>query len=340
MRVIPARVIRLAGHGLSFWAFMLARKGSSVDKNVGGQAVIEGVMMRSPEKVSTSVRLPDGRIVTKTEGFISLTRRKKLFGKILIRGVISFFEMLILGIRTLNYSAEIAASGEAEPEQDAPVSQSGNFNFAIALTVIVSLAIGLGIFFFLPILITHLFSIGKEAVGFNLVAGIIRLAIFLAYVWVLSRFQSFRRIFQYHGAEHKSIFAFEADLPLSVESTHQFRTHHPRCGTSFILIVAMLAILTYSVSDTIFAVIFGHPPAVLERFATHLVFLPLVAGLAFELLKLSGKTRNSMITRVLIAPGLWLQRITTREPSDEQVEVALEALRSSIVGTALESGPA
>jgi uncharacterized protein YqhQ len=339
MRVILGRLFRLAGHGLSFWLLMQVRKGSSVDKNVGGQAVIEGVMMRSPEKVSTSVRLSDGRIVTKTEDFVSLTRRKKLLGKILIRGVISFFEMLVLGIRTLNYSAEMAASGEVEAERGAPVSQSGSFNFAIALTVVVSLAIGLGVFFFLPILITQLFSISREAVGFNLVAGIIRLAIFLAYVWILSRFQSFRRIFQYHGAEHKSIFAFEADLPLSVESTHQFRTYHPRCGTSFILIVAMLAILTYSVSDTIFAVVFGHPPAILERFATHLIFLPLVAGLAFELLKLSGKTRNSMVTRILIAPGLWLQRITTREPSDDQVEVALEALQSSIAGTALESGP-
>jgi uncharacterized protein YqhQ len=336
MRVIPARVSRLAGQGLSLWAFMLARDEMSVDKNVGGQAVIEGVMMRSPEKVSTSLRLSNGRIVTRTEGFISLTRKKKLFGKILVRGVISFFEMLVLGIRTLNYSAEMAASEEADAPQDEPVSRSGDFNLAIVITVIVSLLIALGVFFFLPILITQLFSINREAVEFNLVAGIIRLAIFLGYVWILSRFRSFERIFQYHGAEHKSIFAFEADLPLNVESTHRFRTFHPRCGTSFILIVAMLAILTYSISDTVFAVVFGHAPAVLERFATHLLFLPLVAGLSFELLKLSGKTRNSAITRILIAPGLWLQRITTSEPSDDQLEVALEALRSSIAGTALE----
>jgi uncharacterized protein YqhQ len=336
MRVILTEVSRLTGRSLSLWAFTLTRNEPSVDKNVGGQAVIEGVMMRSPEKVSTSVRLPNGGIVTRTEGFISLTRKKKLFGKILIRGVISFFEMLILGIRTLNYSAEVAASGDSGADRDTAAPQSGNFNLAIALTVVVSLAVGLGVFFFLPILITQLFSVNKEALGFNLVAGIIRLAIFLAYVWILSRFHSFERIFQYHGAEHKSIFAFEADLPLNIESTHRFRTYHPRCGTSFILIVAMLAILTYSISDTIFAVVFGHAPAVFERFATHLLFLPLVAGLSYELLKLSGKTRNSMITRILIAPGLWLQRITTREPSDDQLEVALEALRSSIQGTALE----
>ncbi len=313
---------------------------SSVDKNVGGQAVIEGVMMRSPEKVSTSVRLPGGKIITKTEPFISLTRRKKLLGKVIIRGIVSFFEMLILGIKTLNYSAEIAASGEVEPAAEKVKSQSGNFNLAIVITVTISLALAMTIFFFLPILITQLLSINREALEFNLVAGCVRLGMFLAYVWVLSWFSSFKRIFQYHGAEHKSIFAFEADLPLSVESTHSFSTYHPRCGTSFILIVAMLAILTYSVSDTVFAVVFGHPPGVLERFTTHLLFLPIVAGTSFELLKLSGKTRNNPVTRILIAPGLWLQRITTNEPSDEQVEVALTALKSSIAGTSLDPGPA
>ncbi len=312
----------------------------SVDKNVGGQAVIEGVMMRSPEKVSTSVRLPGGKIITKTEPFISLTRRKKLLGKVIIRGIVSFFEMLILGIKTLNYSAEIAASGEVEPATEKVKSQSGNFNLAIVITVTISLALAMTIFFFLPILITQLLSINREALEFNFVAGCVRLGMFLAYVWVLSWFSSFRRIFQYHGAEHKSIFAFEADLPLAVESTHSFSTYHPRCGTSFILIVAMLAILTYSVSDTVFAIVFGHPPGVLERFTTHLLFLPIVAGTSFELLKLSGKTRNNPVTRILIAPGLWLQRITTNEPSDEQVEVALTALKSSIAGTSLDPEPA
>ncbi len=319
---------------------LLLKAASSVDKNVGGQAVIEGVMIRSPEKISTSVRLPNGRIITKTEPFISLTKRKKLLGKAVIRGIVSFFEMLILGIKTLNYSAEIAASGEDGPAAEKANSQSGNFNLAIAITLIISLALAMTIFFFLPILITQLLSFNKEALEFNLVAGCVRLAIFLAYVWVLSWFSSFKRIFQYHGAEHKSIFAFEADLPLAVESTHGFTTRHPRCGTSFILIVAMLAILTYSVSDTVFAIVFGHAPRVLERFTTHLLFLPIVAGTSFELLKLSGKTRNNPITRILIAPGLWLQRITTNEPSDEQVEVALTALKSSIAGTSLDPEPA
>lgn len=315
---------------------LITSAADSVDKNVGGQAVIEGVMMRSPEKVSTSLRLPNGEIITRTDDFISLTRKKKAFGKPIIRGVVSFFEMLVLGIKTLNYSAEVAARAE-QGEQGEPVEkESKKMNFALALTVILSLGLGVGIFFFLPILATQLLSVNREAVGFNLVAGAIRLIIFLVYVWSLSRFESFQRIFQYHGAEHKSIFAFEADLPLEVESTYRFTTYHPRCGTSFILIVAMLAIFTYSISDTAFTVIFAHAPNVFERFSTHLLFLPIVAGVSFELLKLSGKTRNNPITKLLIAPGLWIQHITTREPADDQVEVAITALKSSIAGTSLE----
>jgi uncharacterized protein YqhQ len=310
----------------------------TIDKNVGGQAVIEGVMMKSPEKVATSVRLSDGSIVTKTEPFISLTSRHKVFGFPIIRGILSFFEMLALGIRTLNYSAEMATNGPI-PEKHKATTDSGKTNMAIALAVVISIGLGLAIFFFLPILVTQLLSIDKKAMGFNLVAGAIRVLIFIGYVWTLSRFKDFRRLFEYHGAEHKSIFAFEADMPLVIESAHRFQTFHPRCGTSFILIVAVLAIITYSISDTLFAVVFGHGPNVFERFATHLVFLPLVAGVSFELLKLSGKTRDNAVTRILIAPGLWIQRITTREPSDDQVEVAMTALRCSIEGTSLDIGP-
>ena len=312
----------------------------AVDKNVGGQAVIEGVMMKSPEKVSTSVRLPNGRIVTKTENFISLTKRHKLFGKPIIRGILSFFEMLVLGIRTLNYSAEMATSDPNVAQDYVDTPKTGRANLAIAAAVAISLGAGLAIFFFLPILLTQLLAIDRKAVGFNLVAGAIRVIMFIVYVWILSRFREFRRLFQYHGAEHKSIFAFEADLPLEIESTHLFKTHHPRCGTSFILIVAVLAILTYSFSDSLFAVIFRHGPGVFERFATHMLFLPFVAGISFELLKISGKTRDNLLTRILIAPGLWIQHITTSEPTDDQVEVAMTALKSSIQGTSLDPKPA
>jgi uncharacterized protein YqhQ len=304
------------------------------NKNVGGQAVIEGVMMRSPTRVSTSVRRLSGEITTLTEEYKSLTQRHKPLGKPIIRGVISFFEMLVLGIKTLNYSAEIAAADSADKtEISGPVSRK--MSLALGLTVVLSLGLAIGIFFFLPILFAQLLNIHREALVFNLIAGVIRMIMFLLYIKAISYLKDIKRIFAYHGAEHKTIFAFEADLPLTVENAARFTTRHPRCGTSFILIVALMAILTYSVADTIFALIAGHQPSLLERFATHFTLLPLVAGVSYELLKLSGKTRDNALTRILIAPGLWLQKITTREPDAQQLEVGIAALVSSIEGTEL-----
>jgi len=308
-----------------------------VDKNVGGQAVIEGVMMRSPSKVSTSIRRVSGEVTTRTEEFISLTRKHKALGKPIIRGIFSFFEMLVLGIKTLNYSAEIAASDAEENKEDKEISGpvSKKMNIALAATVIFSIGLAIGIFFFLPLLFAQLLNIQREALIFNIVAGVIRMTMFVIYIKAISYLKDIQRIFAYHGAEHKSIFAFEADLPLTVENAAKFTTLHPRCGTSFILIVAMMAILTYSVSDTIFAVIAGHQPALLQRFAIHFSLLPLVAGVSYELLKLSGKKRDSKLTRILIAPGLWLQNITTKEPDEDQLEVGLTALIASIEDTEL-----
>jgi len=305
-----------------------------VDKNVGGQAVIEGVMMRSPTRVSTSVRCASGEITTRTEEFVSLTKKHKALGKPIIRGVFSFFEMLVLGIKTLNYSAEIAAADEkTDKDISGPVSKK--MTIALAATVLLSIGLAIGIFFFLPLLFAQLMNVHREALIFNLTAGIIRLMMFVLYIKAISYLKDIRRIFAYHGAEHKTIFAFEADLPLTVENASKFTTLHPRCGTSFILIVAMMAIFTYSISDTIFAYIAGHQPALLQRFVLHFSLLPLVAGVSYELLKLSGKTRNLRLTRMLIAPGLWLQNITTREPDDSQLEVGITALISSIEGTEL-----
>lgn len=305
-----------------------------VNKNVGGQAVIEGVMMRSPSKISISVRRTSGEITTKTESFTSLTRRHKLTGLPFVRGFISFLEMLVLGIKTLTYSAEVAAADADRAKQvTGPVARK--MNFALGLTVLASLALGVGIFFFLPLAIAQVLNIHREALVFNLVAGAIRVTLFLIYIKAISYMKDIRRIFAYHGAEHKSIYAFEEDLPLTIENAARFSTLHPRCGTSFILIVAIIAILTYSVSDTLFAVTVGRQPALLERFAVHFTLLPLVAGISYELLKLSGKTRHSRLTKILIAPGLLLQRITTREPDRGQLEVGLTALIASIEGTEL-----
>lgn len=303
------------------------------DLNVGGQAVIEGVMMRSRDKVATAVRKANGEIVIKTEDFQSLTLRNKILGLPIIRGAVSFVEMLIIGIRTLNFSAEIAVEDmEADKSDSREKSKrsGGSNSLYLGLTAAAAILIGVGLFFFLPLFLASLLGIEKNAVPFNLMAGAIRLLIFLAYVWSISLFSEFKRIFQYHGAEHKSIYAYEMGDELVPERAACHTRFHPRCGTSFILIVALLAILIYAISDSIYTVIAGHPPALLNRFAVHFTLLPFVAGASYELLKLSGKTRDNAITRILIRPGLWLQKITTKEPSMDQLEVAIAALEASL----------
>jgi uncharacterized protein YqhQ len=243
--------------------------------------------------------------------------------------------MLIIGIRTLNFSADVAmkdAEKEEAAKKDEPIVTKTRKNNALylGLTATFALVMGIFIFFFIPLWISTYFNIDKNAVGFNLVAGGIRLVMFVAYVWGISLFGDFKRIFQYHGAEHKSIYAYEMGDELIPERAACHTRFHPRCGTSFILIVALSAILMYAISDTIFAVITGHQPELLVRFALHFSLLPIVAGGSYELLKLSGRTRDNAVTKLMIQPGLWLQRITTKEPSVDQLEVAIVALEASL----------
>jgi len=305
------------------------------DLGVGGQAVIEGVMMRSKERISTAVRIPSGEILVKSQEYFSLTKRLKILAMPIIRGVITFFEMLVIGIKTLNFSADIAVKeaekGEAIAKGEEYVAEEKKASaFVLGVTVVIALAVGILIFFFTPIALSTLLKVERDAVAFNLIAGAIRVILFIGYVWLISRFGEFKKVFQYHGAEHKSIFAYENGEELSVENVSKYTTFHPRCGTSFILIVALFAILVYSVSDTIYALVTGVAPTLLKRFAIHFSLLPLVAGGSYELLKLSGKTRTNPITKILIQPGLWLQRITTSEPSEKQMEVAIVALESAL----------
>ncbi|HDL01274.1 MAG TPA: DUF1385 domain-containing protein [candidate division Zixibacteria bacterium] len=305
------------------------------DLNIGGQAVIEGVMMRSSDKISTAVRIPNGEILVKTEDYKSLSTRYKILNLPLLRGAVSFVEMMIVGIKTLNFSADIAMQ-EAEKDEaeqkgeEYKIEEKKSNGWMLALSAFFALAFGIGIFFFTPLLLSDLFGINKNAVSFNLVAGAIRLTMFVLYVWGISFFGEFKRIFQYHGAEHKSIYAYEMGEDLIPERAACHTRLHPRCGTSFILIVALLAILIYAISDTIFTLQTGAPPTLLVRFGIHFSLLPLVAGTSYELLKLSGKTRENSLTKFLIKPGLWLQLITTKEPSADQLEVALAALKASL----------
>lgn len=306
------------------------------DLAVGGQAVIEGVMMRSDDRIATAVRVPTGEIKVKTDEFISLTKKYKILGLPIVRGAVSFLEMLVVGIKSLNFSADIAVV-EIEKEEAAKNGEvyqekekKKNNSMMLAGTVIFALSLGLLVFLILPIAISYFFEIDKDAIAFNLVAGAIRIIFFLVYLWGISFIGDFKRVFAYHGAEHKSIFAFESGAKMVPEEVSNYPRRHPRCGTSFIFIVAFFAIFIYLISDTIYAVIIGHSPTIWVRIGVHFSLLPLVAGASYELLKLSGKTRDSKITRLLIAPGLWLQSITTKEPSNDQIEVAIVALESAM----------
>jgi len=305
------------------------------DLNIGGQAVIEGVMMRSSDRIATAVRKPDGQILVKTDEYHSYTKRHKLLGLPIVRGAVSFVEMLFIGIKTLNFSADVAMKEAekmeaAEKGDEVEQKEEKSNNLTLIFSALFAFAAGILIFFFLPLAIASLLGIKKDAVGFNLVAGTIRLSMFVVYVWGISFFKDFHRIFQYHGAEHKSIYAYEMNDELVPERAACHTRFHPRCGTSFILIVALSAIFIYAVSDTLYALYTGHPPTLLTRFGIHFSLLPIVAGGSYELLKLSGKTRDNRLTRILIQPGLWLQKITTKEPSMDQLEVAIVALEASL----------
>ena len=301
------------------------------DMNVGGQAVIEGVMMRSPHAIATAVRLPDGSIELKTRPYLSFVRRHPALDIPIVRGAFNFFEMLVIGIETLNWSADIQMKFE-DAKNGAARKRSGPFWNGVALwgSMILALVIGLGVFFALPILVATLLGFSKGALLFNVVAGMVRLALFVLYIYLISWIPDIRRVFRYHGAEHMSIFALEASSDLNVESARRESRFHPRCGTSFILIVAIASIVFFGIADSLFPVVFGHLQSVPQRLATHLLLLPLVAGASYEILKLSGRFRANRLVRLLIAPGLWLQTMTTGDPDDGMLEVALCALRAAL----------
>jgi uncharacterized protein YqhQ len=293
---------------------------------VGGQAVIEGVMMRVPGAYATAVRKEDGSIEISRNSFNSLTEQFALLKKPLLRGVISLFESLKIGLSTLQFSADVAlreenlAKGKSEQKEKPLVA---------ILTTIFALLLGIIFFGVLPLYITtRLLNIEKMALVFNLVTGGWRMLFFLVYLWVISLMKDIQRLFQYHGAEHKVVFTFESGQELNVANTRSFTTHHPRCGTSFIFIILLASILMYALIDTGIIFVFGRITLSL-RIIFHLLLLPLVAGTGYELLKITARYQNQWWGRWLSTPGLWLQRITTKPPTDDQIEVAIAALRAA-----------
>ena len=279
-------------------------------KDVGGQAVIEGVMMRAGNVWTVAVRNPEKEIVIKKEGVRQLPGPLKLP---LLRGVVALIQSLSIGIRALLYSAE--ASGH---EEEKPSSTS------LFFTVLIAFVIGIGLFLLLPLYATKLLgilfgSINNSSLIFNLVDGVIRVGVFLAYILAINMSRDIRRVFEYHGAEHKTVHAYEAGETLIPENVEKYSTLHPRCGTSFLLIVMMVSILIFSMipKDWYF----------MEKFLSRLILMPLIAGVSYEFIKFSSKRMKNPLVRFAAAPGLWLQKLTTGNPSHDQIEVAVRALR-------------
>ena len=290
---------------------------------VGGQAVIEGVMMRVPGFYATSVRKPDGNIESKREDFISITATNKILSLPVIRGMVHLFESLRIGFRTLQWSADMSE-----------LDQPNNNKFVDIAMNVVAICIGIGIFFILPLFFAYLTDTAngqgiENNIIYNLVSGLFRIIIFLIYLSTISLSKDVRTLFQYHGAEHKVVYNFESGNNLNISNAREFPTHHPRCGSSFVFIVMFIGIIIFTCLDTTIVYLTGIELTVLKRILIHIPAIPLVAGVSYEFLKLSAKHSNNIILKLLSLPGLWLQNITTKEPDDKQLEVSLHALQAA-----------
>jgi Predicted metal-dependent enzyme len=292
---------------------------------VGGQAVLEGVMMKSKDKVALSVRDLNGNIQTEVTDFTSKKEKNKLFGLPLIRGVVNFVEMMILSFHTLTRSADMLGIEEEESKFEKWLTKKfGKSLTAVASVVGSVLGIGLSIllFLYLPSLISDL-TIGKTAdikILKSLVEGVTKMAIFIAYVGLVGLIPDMKRTFQYHGAEHKSIFCHESEVELTPKNVKKFSRFHPRCGTSFLVVMMVIGILV-----SVFYINFPRP----LRVATKLITLPLIVALGYEFIRYAGK-HNNLLVRILSAPGLWVQRLTTKEPDEKQIEVAIRSLKAAL----------
>jgi uncharacterized protein YqhQ len=293
---------------------------------VGGQAVLEGVMMRSPHAWAIAVRRASGEIVSHSESLERLSEKHKWMGWPVVRGVITLGHAMTLGFRALKFSANAAL------DDTAPLPVSGKklefSGWLAAVNVLFSVGFFIFMYKFVPLLaateLKKIWPVFGNQVLFNLVDGVIRIALFLLFIWGVAQWKDIRRVYQYHGAEHKTVFAFESGDPLSIVAAQKYPTFHPRCGTSFLMTVMLISIVVYTlVPVTTFW----------ARFGVRIALLPVIAGVSYEIIRFAARHRGSLFA-AMTAPGLWLQRITTQPPSDDQVECAIAALDQAM---ALES---
>jgi len=292
--------------------------------NVGGQAVIEGVMMKSPDYYSIAVRNDKGKIVTKRE---KLKKREKWMTFPFIRGIVNLIDMLVLGIKSLIWSA----NQFEEDQQDLTKKE-------VFITLAISIGFVILFFVALPYVATFLIGLKEEKtpVLFNLVDGIIKIVLFLAYLSLISLMKDVKTLFKYHGAEHKAVYCYEEGKELTIENVKKFSTKHPRCGTSFLLIVFIIAVLVFSLLPAVMVLIYPAFTSLnflmrrLILFSVRILSIPIIAGVSYELLKLSDRFKDNIFVKILIKPGLWLQNITTKKPTNKQIEVAIKSLNLAL----------
>lgn len=306
----------------SMWRFLMAVQllpalESGEETLVGGQAVLEGVMMRSPHAWGIAVRKPSGEITTHSEPLERLSEKHKWMGWPILRGVMTLGHAMTLGFRALRFSANAALDQLPANDKGKKLEMSG---WLAAVNIVISVGFFIFMYKFLPLLaateLKRVNPIFGEQIIFNLVDGTIRILLFLLFIWSTSLLKDIRRVYQYHGAEHKTVFAFEAGDPLQTGAVQKYSTYHPRCGTSFLMTVMIISILVYTlVPATTFWM----------RFGARIALLPVIAGLSYEIIRFAAKHRGSLFA-LMTAPGLWLQRITTQPPADDQVQCAIIAL--------------
>lgn len=296
---------------------------------MGGQAVMEGIMMRGADRTAIAVRLPDGRINIKEE---PLKKRGKWMKFPIIRGVVTFVDSLVTGTRMLMYSAEVLGNAIEDDEEsyepgrlekwvEAKFGEKGVFNFMLYSSVIFALIVSIGIFVLLPTWVVDVCTLfTKNAIILNLIEGMLRILMFIGYIALISKMKDIRRVFEYHGAEHQTIHCFENKLNLEPENCASFETLHPRCGTSFLMFVMIISLILFS--------FLGWPNVVL-RIVSRILLIPVIAGLSYELLRWAGSS-DSMLVRMLSVPGLLMQKLTTRVPDESQLQVAIAAVNACL----------
>lgn len=285
--------------------------------SIGGQAVIEGVMMRSPQWLATAVRKPSGEIVYKKTKISS--NRGKLAKIPFIRGAVSLFDALVMGIKELTFSAN-----QSEVEEEEQITQK-----EAVMTTVVSLALGIGLFVVIPSLIGS-FIFSNNKIHSNLLEAVLRLVFFIFYIWVISFSKDVKRVYEYHGAEHKSIYAYENGLELTPENAKKFTTLHPRCGTSFLLIVMLISIIVFSCMDFILPVPKDMLQKIIIKVVLRVIMMPVIAGISYEIQRYSSNHLDRCWVKLVAFPGLSLQRITTKEPDLDQLEVAIVAIKAAL----------